>query len=225
MRRGTIGERKQARSAGWIGPALCAALVVAITTQVQATTDDDYRAGLQAYQGGDVVGAMKGLRTAADGGHLKAQGLLAFILERSGSPDEALRYYKLAAEQGDADAEVGLAQLSLGRGGSEKEALALLTHAASRGNGVAIETIADAYLKQTLGLTAAARDDKQAVCAIAHAAERDYLPAIDAMATAYRTGQFGLAIDTAEAARWQARADQLRQQRAAAAKRSTTGRK
>ena len=48
----------------------------------------------------------------------------------------------------------------------------------------------------------------------------------DAMATAYRTGQFGLQIDTAEGVRWQARADQLRQQRAAAARRtSTTGKK
>ncbi len=60
----------------------------------QAAGEDDYRAGRQAYQAGDVVGAMRSLRTAADAGHAKAQGLLAVILDRSGSPDEGRRRHE-----------------------------------------------------------------------------------------------------------------------------------
>lgn len=225
MRNEDQGVRVRARARGrgrWaalMGPLACMVLACA-SAPACAAPEDDYRSGLQSYQGGDVVGAMKGLRTAADAGHAKAQGLLAFILDRSGSPDEAERYYKLAAGQGDADAEVGLAQIYLGRGGHDKDALALLVRAAERGNAVAIESVADGYLKQTLGLTPAARDNKMAVAALLRAAERDYLPAIEGMAAARRSGSFGLTTDTAEAARWQARAEQVRQQRAAAAKRS-----
>ncbi len=207
-----------------IGAALFNALLGA-AFPAAAAPEDDYRSGVAAYQSGDVVAAMRSLRAAADAGHAKAQSLFAFILERSGSQDDAVRYYRLAAEQGDAEAEVNLAQLYLGRGGHDKDALALLASAAGRGHGVAIEAVADAYLKQTLGLTAAARDNKQAIAAITRAAERDYLPAVDGLAGAYRTGGFGIAVDAAEAARWQARGDQLRQQRAAASKRSGGGRK
>lgn len=228
MQNGSAGARAQRRWQGWLGAAFCLSLAC-LAVPAAAAPEDDYRRGLSSYQGGDVVGAMNGLRAAADAGHAKAQGLLAFILDRSGSPDEAERYYKLAADQGDGDAEVGLAQIYLGRGGRDKDALALLTRAADHGHAVAIESVADAYLKQSLGLSAAMRDNKMAVAAIQRAAERDYLPAIDAMAVAYRDALFGLPKNTIEAARWQARADQLRQQRAAAAKRnqanSGTGKK
>jgi uncharacterized protein len=224
MRNQGWGLRGRNRWAGWIGPVFCVALVWFVLP-AHAAPDDDYRSGQKAYQGGDVVGAMQVLRRAADAGHAKAQGLLAFILERSGSPDDAERYYKLAADQGDADAQVGLAQLLLARPGHDKDAFALLSRAAAGGNAVAIEAVADAYLKQSLGLTAAARDNKAAVAVILRAAERDYLPALDGLAAAYRAGSFDLPQDAAEAARWQMRADQLRQQRAAANKRAAAGKK
>lgn len=205
----------------WLGAMLCAAACAA--RPARAAPEDDYRSGLRSYQGGDVVSAMQELRRAADQGHAPAQGLLASILDRAGIADEAMRYYRMAAEQGDADAEVSLAQLHLGGAArDEGEALRLLTRAAARGHAIAIESIADAYLRQTLGLTAAKRDNNQAVAAIQRAAERDYLPALEGLAVAYRAGQFGLPVDAAEAARWQARADQLRQQRAVAGKSDTS---
>lgn len=214
--------RRLAGAACWVVLVWLCALPVA---WAQAAGEEDYRAGRQAYQAGDVVGAMRSLRTAADAGHAKAQGLLAVILDRSGSPDEALRYYERAAAQGDAESETALALIYALRGGRETEARALLNRAAGRDYVPAIEALADAYLKQTLGLTAAARDNTEAVTALRRAAERDYLPAVTGLATAYRDGQFGLAADAAESARWSARAEQLRKQRAAAGQRARTEKK
>ncbi len=220
-----------ARSIARAVPAMIRALLLAaltglvVATPAVAAPEDDYRTGRQAYQAGDVVSAMRALRAAADAGHAKAQGLLAFILDRSGSADEALRWYERAAAQGEPEAELALAQIEAVRGGRDAEARALLVRAAGRDHGPAIEALADAYLKQTFGLTKATRDDAQAAAAIRRAADRDYLPAVQGLAAAYREGAFGLAADDAEAARWQARAEQLRKQRAAAGKKSTTEKK
>lgn len=102
-----------------------------------AAPEDDHRRGLQAYRRGDVVTAMNTLRAPAAAGYAPSQALLAFILERADVADEAVRLYRAAAEQGDAQAHAALAELYLsGRGVAkdEKQALAHFSKAVSLGH-------------------------------------------------------------------------------------------
>jgi TPR repeat protein len=182
-----------------------------------AATDDEYRLGLQAYQRGDVASAMGLLRAPARAGHAGSQTLLAFILERADLADEAARLYTQAAAQGDADAHAALADLYLtGRGVAkdEKRALEHFSKAAQLGHAASIEVLASAHLKGTMGLGSDPRDNSAAVGALRRAADQGHLVSVEALAQAYRRGGFGLEADAAQAAAWQARADELRRQRA-----------
>lgn len=123
------------RRAGWWTMVLAAACCA--VAQAAAAPADDHQRGLQAYQRGDVVGAMAALRPAARAGHAPSQVLLAFILDRGDYPEEAARLYRQAAEQGDAEGQAGLANLLLtGRGVAkdEKAALEQFSKAAAQGH-------------------------------------------------------------------------------------------
>ena len=72
---------------------------------------EDYAAGDRAYRRGDVREAIAKLRPAADAGHAKAQALLGAILDASEQDEEAVRYLKLAAAQGEPDGMVLLASM------------------------------------------------------------------------------------------------------------------
>ncbi len=180
-----------------------------------AAPPEDFQRGQLAYQRGDVVGAMSTLRPAAAAGHAPSQSLLAYILDRADFGDEALPLYRAAAAQDDAEGHAGLADRYLtGRGVAKDEKLALqhFSKAAALGHAMAIEVIADAWLKGRFGLDANA-DPARARVALLLAAERQHLPSADAIAQAYLRGSFGLPVDEAEAARWQARSDLWRKQR------------
>ena len=126
-----------------------------------ASPEDEHRRGLQAYHRGDVSTAMSLLRGPAAAGHAPAQALLAFILDRADFADEALRLYRAAAAQGDAEAHAGLANLLLtGRGiaKDEKQALEHFSKAAALGHVPAIQVLADAHLKGLMGLGQAPQD-------------------------------------------------------------------
>jgi TPR repeat protein len=123
--------RKVGRWTMAVAMACCAAALAA------AAPADDNRRGLQAYQRGDVVGAMAALRPAARAGHAPSQVLLAFILDRGDYPEEAALLYRQAAEQGDAEGQAGLANLLLtGRGiaKDEKAAFEQFSKAAAQGH-------------------------------------------------------------------------------------------
>jgi TPR repeat protein len=201
---------------GWLVFAVQLVLIGAVS----AAPEDDYQRGLKAYQQGDVVAAMSLLRAPANAGHAASQSLLAFILDRADFTEEAARLYRGAAAQGDPEAHAALANLYLtGRGIAKDEKLALqhFSKAAELGNSLAIQVMADAYLKGQMGLGAAPRDNAAAVAAFKRAADLGHLPAAEALARAYAEGSFGLTTDTAQAATWQARVVELRKQSAAAA--------
>lgn len=179
-----------------------------------AGPNEDYQAALKSYQDGDVVGAMSGLRKAADAGHPKAQVLLAELLDRAEIDEEAAGYYRKAAEQGDADGMFGYGVMLAAGEGVKKDLLGArrwINKAAELGHLQAINVIAQAYLTADLGLTDNDRNSPEALRWVELAAKNDYLPALDALADAYRTGG-GLPVTANEklAAEYRAQANRLR---------------
>lgn len=179
-----------------------------------AGPNDDYQAALKSYQDGDVVGAMPGLRKAADAGHPKAQVLLAELLDRAEIDEEAAGYYRKAAEQGDVDGMFGYGVMLAAGEGVKKNPLdgrRWINKAAELGHLQAINVIAQAYLTADLGLTDNDRNSPDALRWVELAARNDYLPALDALADAYRTGG-GLPVAANEklAAEYRAQANRLR---------------
>lgn len=183
---------------------LLAGLVLPLV--VAAGPTEDYDAGRKSYTQGDFAGAMGPLRKSADANYAPAQALLAHILDGAGEDTEAVKYYRLAAEQGNADGEYGLArQLASGEGAAvdQKQAFDWMSRAAAKGHTSAISAMADAYIHGGLGLDAAARADHAAALKwIEAAAGVEYLPAMMAMAGAYKKGAYGLAPDPAKAKMW-----------------------
>lgn len=192
------------------------ALVAACATaSVLAAPADDYERGVKAYQRGDVVDAMAALRPAAQAGHVAAQTLLAFILDRADFPEESVALYRSAAGLGDAEGHSGLANAYLtGRGVTKDEKLALqhFSKAADLGHGPSIELIASAWAQGRLGLKA---DDDLAAAraALLRAAEQGHLASAELLGQAHAQGRLGLSVNAVEAARWQARVAELRKQR------------
>jgi len=181
-----------------------------------AAPEDDHRRGLQAYHRGDISAAMAILRAPANAGHAPSQALLAFILDRGDFAEESARLYGLAAAQGDAEAQAALGNFYLtGRGVAkdEKQALVQFSKAAEQGHVLAIQVLADAHIKGSLGLASEPRDNTRAQADLKRAADIGHLPAVEALEKACRQGGFGLAPDAAQAERWRARAAEIRAQR------------
>lgn len=181
---------------------------------VAAGPEEDYQSGVKSFREGDVVGAMAPLRSASLAGHAKAQALLAEILDRTDFDDEAIALYRKSADQGEPDGMFGLGVMIVSGEGTKRDALAgrsWIIRAAEKGQILAVNVIAQAYLKNELGYTEADRQSKEALEWIKRAALNDYLPAIDALASAYATGS-GLAVnvDRVLAEQYQARANQIR---------------
>ena len=196
--------------------------------KISIDPEKDYQEGLKilANAGDDMTAAVqaaKRFKLAADAGHAGAQAQFALGLERGQLLEEAIEYYKMAANQGHMDGQFGLGSIYMqGEGVSQDfaEARKWLSLAAAQGHKIAIQTMADAYVRRELsageisalyprevenykrtglGLDAAARQSPDALVWINRAAEINYPPALDALAAAYRTGQFGLAVDTNKA--------------------------
>lgn len=192
---------------------VCAALLGACG--VSAGPLEDHQRGLQAYQRGDVMAAMAALRPAAQAGHAPSQSLLAFILDRANFAEQAVQLWRQAAAQGDAEAHAGLANMALtGRGIAKDEKLALqhFSEAAALGHAASVGWLADVWLQGRLGTQLAAQPE-QARAVLLRAAAQGHLASMDALAAHYRAGQAGWPLDTAEAERWTARAQTLRERR------------
>jgi len=121
-----------------------------------ADPEADYQRGLRAYSGDDLITAMEVLGRAADAGHPQAQALLGYIFDKAEDNAAAMRYYRMAADQGDPAGEYGVASLYFTGEGVEKdetEGVRWMSLAAERGYGPAIEVMAEAYLNGAFGLT------------------------------------------------------------------------
>lgn len=189
-------------------------LVLVLSCQAAwAGPAEDFVAGGKAYESGDVVGAMPILRRSADAGYAPAQALLAYILDYSEYNEDAVAYYRKAADQGNANGQFGLgAMLSVGKGIKKDlaEARRWITLAAEQGHKQAINVMAQAYLGGQLGVAELERQGEDALKWVKLAADIGYLPAIDALVLAYRNGGMGLAADAAASGYWQAKANDLR---------------
>ncbi len=195
--------------------AVCGALVMlgGYAVASLAGVDDDYKAGLQAYNRGDVAAAINVLRKGADGGHPPSQALLADILDQSDYNEEAVVYYRKAADHGNADGEFGLGRMYLTGEGVRRdvaEARKWITRAAERGHMQATAALAQAYMKGELGVADGERQSEAAFQWIKRAAEQSHLPSLEFLALGYRKGINGLAVDVKQAELYEARVKQVR---------------
>jgi len=169
---------------------------------------DDHATGLSAFRRGDVTGAMTPLRRAADAGHAPSQALLAYILDTAGLTREALPLYQSSARQGNVDAQVALAGLLVeGRSvpRDARQAFVLYEAAALQGHGFASQAVADAYLRNDAAMLADDATDAKALAALRRAADGGDGRSAERLVAVYQQGQYGVAPDAVEAARWAAR--------------------
>ena len=193
--------------------AIVLALAVLVTAPVHAGAPEDFAQAAKIYAAGDVVGSMPLLRRSANAGHAPAQVLLAEILDRSEFDEEAVSYYRKAAEQGSADGQFGLGSMySIGEGVKKDldTARRWIRMAADQGHKQAVCVMAQAFLSAQLGISDKDRYSEEARRWIRQAADLGFLPAIDALVLAYREGSPGIEPDASEAGRWQAKANELR---------------
>jgi len=174
---------------------------------------EDFDLGAKRYRDGDMMGAMAPLKAAADAGHAGAQALYGDILDKAEMDETAVAYLTRAAEQGHADGQYGLAVMLLAGEGTERDparAAGLLRAAARQDARLAINALAQAYLRADAELGATDATSTEGRDTITRAAELGYLPAIDALAEAFEHGAFGLMPDPAQAALWRDRAREAR---------------
>lgn len=190
-----------------------------------AAPADEHQRAVGLLQRGDVSGALRALRAPAAAGHVPSMSLMGFINDRADAPEDAERWWRQAAAQGDAEAHVGLANLYLaGRGlaKDEKRALQHFSEAAALGHAGAAAALSEGWLKGQLGLDAALQP-QAAAAALQLAAGHGHVPSAEALAGAYREGRYGLAPDAARAAHWQTQVTRWRTQRAVASASAATG--
>ena len=116
---------------------------------------DDFQTGLDAYNRGDLPGAMTSFRAAAEAGSEEAQVWLGYILDQSENNEEAVRWYRAAADQGNIDGIVGLAEMYAKGEGVDRDldqARALFEKAAEAGHAGSIRVLVAAYEKGGLGV-------------------------------------------------------------------------
>lgn len=197
----------------WLSASVCAAAALCFALTAFAAAEDDYREGLKFYQTGDVTTAMARLRKAADIGHAPAQVLLADILDQAEFNEDAVNYYRKAAEQGNADGEFGLGGMYASGEGVKRdaaEARKWITRAADKNHLRAMTALAQAYISGGLGIEEKERGGEDARRWITRAADSSYLPALDYLAKAHRTGMLGLAVDLKQAEAMEAKARNIR---------------
>lgn len=185
-----------------------------IASSVLAGADEDYQAGVKSFRDGDVVGAMTPLRAASLAGHAKAQALLAEILDRTDFDEDAIALYRKSAAQGEPDGMFGLGVMVAAGEGTKKDVLAgreWILKAAEKGLPLAVNVVAQAYLRGELGYNEADRNTPEALTWIKRAATNEYLPAIDALAAAYTTGNgLPVEVDRIQAEQYQVLANRIR---------------
>ena len=189
------------------------ALCLLCLSPAWAGPEEDFAEGSKTYSVGDVVGAMPKLRQAADAGHAGAQALFGNILEQADDRPEAAKYYKKAADQGNADGQFGYAALLASGDGIEKnvvQARRWLETAAKQGHKMAINELALAYLRGGLDIPDSERKSAAGLEWVQLSAENGFLPAMDAMVVAHRDGEFGLPADAKAAAKWTEKINKIR---------------
>jgi len=110
----------------------------------------------EAFSKGDLTQTIPLLKKAASAGYAPAQARLGEILDVSEFNEEAVTWFRKAADQGNAAGEFGLGRMyALGEGIEKdpKKALYWITLAAEKDYLQAIKLLAQAYRTGQLGLT------------------------------------------------------------------------
>ncbi|NIP73516.1 MAG: sel1 repeat family protein [Gammaproteobacteria bacterium] len=178
------------------------ALVVLLPATALADAAEDTKRGVDAYNHGDVVAALRWLRQAAEQGHAPAAVRLAYILDKAEQNEEAVSWYRAAAEQGNAEGAYGLGQMyAIGEGVEHDPAQAVrwVRQAADGGVPPAMRTMAEWYRQGQLGLPA---DLERARAWLHRAAQAGDPWAMHRLAKAYEKGELGLSADPEKARHW-----------------------
>lgn len=166
-----------------------------------AGPEEDYAAGMISYQRTDFFVAVPLLRKAADAGHVEAAVVLGTIYDAAEQDEQAVIYFRKAADAGNPDGMYGLANMLLAGEGVTKDvdaARALFIKAANAGQKTAIQVLAEAYMRGGLGIPEAERKGPEALKWIMLAADFNFIPALEALQQAYLSGDYGLAVDPAK---------------------------
>ena len=195
---------------------LClAAAVATIGWMACASAQDpetEMQAGLEAWQAGDMIGAMNHYQVAADAGLAQAQAKLGYIYDVSNQDEMAVRWYREASMQHDPDGEFGLGEMYAKGEGVDQDfdvAIEMFMRAAVGGQVQACRVLANAY---EVGALDRDVDEAEALRWLMLAADGGDANAMQRIASLYRDGGLGVKPDLAVAEQWQTRADLAQEQ-------------
>lgn len=175
------------------------------TIAISATPKEDTRKGMEAFREGDTLGAMQLYRKAAEEGYAPAQEKLANILDQSELNEEAIFWFRKAAEQNNAEGQYGLGMMYLTGDGIEtdtEQGLGLVAAAAEQRLFRAMVSMFHFYKNGDHGLQV---DLKQAVYWLEKIAISGNQWAIKEISQAYRQGELGLTVSEEKAIFWEAK--------------------
>lgn len=116
---------------------------------------EQLQAGIDAFNRGDLPGAMALYETAAEAGSAEAQVRLAYLLDYAEDNERAVRWYRAAAEQEYPEGIAGLATMyAKGEGVAQDSGLALelFEKAGEAGHTGSIRVLISAYERGELGV-------------------------------------------------------------------------
>lgn len=143
----------RARYRKWVLPA--AVLLSLIAPMAVAGPQQDAELAERELEKGDLIAATALWRKAAQQGYAPAQVRLAEILDKAEQDEEAVDWYRKAAEQGNAAGEYGLAVMYVNGEGVGKDpgkARFFLLRAANKNYVPAMLLLAESYKAGELGL-------------------------------------------------------------------------
>lgn len=169
--------------------------------------DAELQAGLEAWQVGDMIAAMRHYHVAAEAGIPLAQAKLGYIYDQSNDDEKAVYWYREAAMQQHPDGEFGLGEMYAKGEGVEQDfdvAVEMYMRAAVGGHAQARRVLANAYERGTLGREAS---QAEALRWLTLAADSGDINAMQRMVSLYRDGGLGVVPDPVRAEEWQGRID------------------
>jgi TPR repeat protein len=135
--------------------ALIASVIGAGSFSVADEAADDLQAGIDAFNRGDLPGAMTLYEKAAEAGSPEAQVRLAYLLDYAEDNEKAVHWYGAAADQGYPEGIAGLAAMyAKGEGVAQddEKARELFEKAGEAGHAGSIRVLISAYEKGGLGV-------------------------------------------------------------------------
>lgn len=134
---------------------MLASMVGAISVSLAQGAADDLQAGIDAFNRGDLPGAMALYEKAAEAGLPEAQVRLAYLLDYAEDNEKAVFWYRAAADQDYPDGIAGLAAMYAKGEGVDQDpgkARELFEKAGEAGHAGSIRVLISAYQKGELGV-------------------------------------------------------------------------